>query len=115
MLCQAPAPKPATGDAFEDVLYGSESELDDSDDGAPTQSGRPSKKKQQEQGARLRMDDDEPMDLLAGAASRITSADVSLCVLLALNNLGLQMQPQITAASQARMHPVSEQTRTQER
>ncbi|KAF8070663.1 armadillo-type protein [Lyophyllum atratum] len=71
---EAPATKPATGDAFEDVLYGSESELDDTDDEAPIQASKHPKKKMQEHGARLRMDDDEPMDLLSGAASRITNA-----------------------------------------
>ncbi|KAG5638468.1 hypothetical protein H0H81_012533 [Sphagnurus paluster] len=70
---QAPVPKPATGDVFEDVLYGSESEMDDSDDEAPARSTKHVKKKPQVHGARLRMDDDEPMDLLAGAASRITN------------------------------------------
>jgi len=69
----APANK-RTGDAFEDVLYGSESELDDSDDDAPAQVNKYSRKKPQEHGVRLRMDDDEPMDLLSGAASRITNA-----------------------------------------
>ncbi|KAJ7680501.1 armadillo-type protein [Mycena polygramma] len=69
-----PAVKPATGDAFEDVLYGSESELEDSDDDEPQQrrAPAPGKKKGAEQGARIRIDDDEPMDLLEGAASRIT-------------------------------------------
>ncbi|KAK7005671.1 rRNA processing protein [Favolaschia claudopus] len=67
------AVKPATGDAFEDVLYGSESELDDSDDDEPQQRGQASaKKKGADHGARIRIDDDEPMDLLQGAASRIT-------------------------------------------
>ncbi|KAH9951521.1 ribosomal RNA-processing protein 12 [Amylocystis lapponica] len=52
---EEPASKPAAGgDAFEDVLYGSESEIDDSED-------------------ELRIDDDEPMDLLQGAASRVTN------------------------------------------
>lgn len=58
-----------TGDAFEDVLYGSESEPEDSDDERPT-SGKP-KRKGLESGARLRLDQDEPMDLLQGASSRI--------------------------------------------
>jgi len=55
------------------VLYGSESELDDSDDEvaeAPT-SGLKNKKVRQD--VRLRVDDDEPMDLLQGAATRVTS------------------------------------------
>ncbi|CAL1707164.1 unnamed protein product [Somion occarium] len=72
---EEPTAKPAAGDAFEDVLYGSESELDDSDDEMP--SGRQDRagKRKDNGGARLRVDDDEPMDLLAGAASRITSAN----------------------------------------
>jgi len=71
---KGPPAKLATGDAFEDVLYGSESELDDSDDEGPSiRSNTPSKRKSADQGARLRIDDDEPMDLLQGAASRITN------------------------------------------
>lgn len=63
--------KGRTGDAFEDVVYGSESELEDSDD-EEEDGGRPAKG-QSGKGVRLRVDDDEPMDLLAGAASRVTS------------------------------------------
>ncbi|THH08369.1 hypothetical protein EW145_g2754 [Phellinidium pouzarii] len=66
----------ATGDAFEDVLYGSESELEGSDDdhtvGAQTVAKKG--KKSKGTGARLRIDDDEPMDLLHGANTRITNA-----------------------------------------
>ena len=70
-VLQVPKAKPTAGDAFEDVLYGSESELEDSDEedgpfGA-------SKRRGKDVGARLRVDDDEPMDLLSGAASRVTS------------------------------------------
>lgn len=69
-----PSAKPVAGDAFEDVLYGSESELDDSDEedgpSQPTKGGR----KTQTGGARIRADGDLPMDLLSGAASGITSA-----------------------------------------
>ncbi|KAG6903066.1 hypothetical protein C0995_006253 [Termitomyces sp. Mi166 len=68
-----PITRHVTGDAFEDILYGSESELDDSDDDVPIQSKNQQNKKQSEQGTRLRLDDDEPMDLLSGAASRITN------------------------------------------
>lgn len=63
------------------MLYGSESELDDSDDEvteAPT-SGLKNKKVQQD--VRLRVDDDEPMDLLQGAATRITSMSNSFTAL----------------------------------
>ncbi|KAF9501928.1 ribosomal RNA-processing protein 12 [Pleurotus eryngii] len=65
--------KPATGTAFEDVLYGSESELSDSDeeDAGSRQPGKT--KAKTSRGAQLRVDDDEPMDLLSGAASRITN------------------------------------------
>ncbi len=51
-------------------MYGSESEIEDSDEDThiPT-----SEKKNIGQGARLRLDDDEPMDLLQGAAVKITS------------------------------------------
>lgn len=58
------------------MLYGSESELDDSDEEgeAPQRSAITGKqRKGGDYAARLRVDDDEPMDLLAGAASRITS------------------------------------------
>ncbi|KAF8973157.1 NUC173-domain-containing protein [Flammula alnicola] len=65
--------KAAAGDAFEDVLYGSESELDDSDDENEAPAAG-SKHKNTAQGVRLRMDDDEPMDLLSGAATRVTNA-----------------------------------------
>ena len=68
-----PKAKPVAGDAFEDVLYGSESELDDSDDEDGPAQNNASKRKGKDTGARLRVDDDEPMDLLSGAASRVTS------------------------------------------
>jgi ribosomal RNA-processing protein 12 len=72
---QPSSAKPAVGDAFEDVLYGSESELDESDDEEPGRhSNAQLKRKGAKGGARLRADDDEPMDLLEGAATRITSA-----------------------------------------
>ncbi|KAJ8077206.1 pre-rRNA processing protein [Marasmius tenuissimus] len=65
---------PATGDAFEDIIYGSESELDDSDDEQAPSRAEPRTSKKQPHGVRLRMDDDEPMDLLRGVASRVTNA-----------------------------------------
>ncbi|KAF4621075.1 hypothetical protein D9613_000384 [Agrocybe pediades] len=64
----------ATGDAFEDVLYGSESELEDSDDDQAPDAPQGSKKRGAGQDVRLRMDDDEPMDLLQGASTRVTNA-----------------------------------------
>ena len=71
---QVQASKPAAGDAFEDVLYGSESELGDSDDEEAEQAPRAQGRKGNAGGARLRVDDDQPMDLLSGAASGVTSA-----------------------------------------
>ncbi|KIY44425.1 NUC173-domain-containing protein [Fistulina hepatica ATCC 64428] len=71
-----PDPKAKAGDAFEDVLYGSESESkSDSDD--EVQAGRLSakskKSKSSQYGTQLRVDDDEPMDLLQGVSMRLTS------------------------------------------
>ncbi|KAF6760152.1 ribosomal RNA-processing protein 12 [Ephemerocybe angulata] len=74
------APKAAAGDAFEDVLYGSESELGDDDDDdeemAPAQSTSKGKKAPaaSNAGVRLRVDNDEPMDLLHNISSKVTSA-----------------------------------------
>ncbi|EIW83040.1 NUC173-domain-containing protein [Coniophora puteana RWD-64-598 SS2] len=84
---QAPA---RSGDAFEDVLYGSESEADSSDDDddarGPSKGGRAAAAAQRQNqkgagkrhgldgGMHIRMDDgDEPMDLLAGASARLTN------------------------------------------
>ncbi|KAG1771700.1 armadillo-type protein [Suillus occidentalis] len=65
---------------LKDVLYGSESELDDSDEdeqvSRPTGMAGP-KRRGVEQGVRLRVDDDEPMDLLQGVASRLTNAQAN--------------------------------------
>ncbi|KAL4078409.1 armadillo-type protein [Scleroderma yunnanense] len=66
-----------TGDAFEDVLYGSESEYEDTDDEKPAGHSTAGNNKGAKYGVRLRADDDEPMDLLQGAASRVTSAPVN--------------------------------------
>ena len=65
--------RPATGDAFEDVLYTSDSELGDSDEDDGEVAAPTGKHKGGDFAARLRLDNDEPMDLLSGAASRITS------------------------------------------
>ncbi|KAF8586684.1 NUC173-domain-containing protein [Ramaria rubella] len=68
-----------TGDAFEDVLYGSESEIEDSDDDTgdhpptrQTTASRTRLTRKRDKGARLRIDDDEPMDLLHGVAEQLT-------------------------------------------
>ncbi|KAG8802920.1 hypothetical protein FRC17_006313, partial [Serendipita sp. 399] len=72
------------GDAFEDVIYGSESELDDSDEdeGQEKLSKSRVKEKAYKSGrrdlrgaTRLRIDDDEPMDLLDGAAGKLIASN----------------------------------------
>jgi len=73
-LIQLPPPKPVAGDAFEDVLYGSESEIEDSEGESVHD---PVSRKKNDGGARLRLDDEEPMDLLQGATGKITSKYVS--------------------------------------
>jgi ribosomal RNA-processing protein 12 len=77
-VLQVQSTRPATGDAFEDVLYGSESELEESDDERPSGHAPASKTKSSVGGARIRVDDDEPMDLLEGVVSRITSTPLIL-------------------------------------
>lgn len=73
-----PAPKATAGDAFEDILYGSESELDESDEEHTVGRQMAAKKKGKDAGARLRVDNDEPMDLLHGANTRVTSESGTL-------------------------------------
>ncbi|CAE7160736.1 unnamed protein product [Rhizoctonia solani] len=79
----APA-RVATGDAFEDVLYGSDSDSSDADSEAeskPTEGQKRKDKtkpgsKAQKAGMRIRLDNDEPMDLLHGSATRLTTSNV---------------------------------------
>jgi ribosomal RNA-processing protein 12 len=102
--------KPATGAAFEDVLYGSESESEAGDsDGGETQNPQ---KRNQPRGARLRVDDDEPMDLLEGAATRVTS--MFLAFVFGSKLTKTQMLAQIVVSSQAKTLPVSRPTRNLE-
>ncbi|CEL62196.1 Ribosomal RNA-processing protein 12 OS=Saccharomyces cerevisiae (strain ATCC 204508 / S288c) GN=RRP12 PE=1 SV=1 [Rhizoctonia solani AG-1 IB] len=70
-----------TGDAFEDVLYGSDSDASDADSDAeskPAKGQKPKDKSKsdsriQKSGMRIRLDNDEPMDLLHGSAARLTT------------------------------------------
>jgi len=55
-------------------LYASESDLSDSDEGEKEVTATNSKRRGGDFAARIRLDDDEPMDLLSGAASRFTNA-----------------------------------------
>ncbi|QRV82799.1 ribosomal RNA-processing protein 12 [Ceratobasidium sp. AG-Ba] len=68
--------KVTTGDAFEDVLYGSDS--DESDAGSTVASSKPSKnqKGKSKTDMRIRLDNDDPMDLLHGSAARLTTDSV---------------------------------------
>ena len=54
-------------------MYASESDLSDSDEGEEEVTATNSKRRGGDFAARIRLDDDEPMDLLSGAASRFTS------------------------------------------
>ncbi|CAG8760832.1 3809_t:CDS:2, partial [Acaulospora colombiana] len=81
-LYKGPSKKATTGDAFEDVLYGSESEVEDSDteevaSKKTAQKGAPKKggKEDWNGATRLRVDDDEPMDLLEGTAGKLITAN----------------------------------------
>lgn len=79
-MIQLPPPKRVAGDAFEDVLYGSDSEMEDSEDDFTHEPV--SRKKNYGDAARLRLDDEEPMDLLQGATNKITSTffvSISYC------------------------------------
>ncbi|KAH7335724.1 armadillo-type protein [Rhizoctonia solani] len=70
-----------TGDAFEDVLYGSDSDLSHADfetESKPTKGQKPNDRSKSDSrahksGMRIRLDNDEPMDLLHGSAARLTT------------------------------------------
>jgi len=70
---EEPSKKPITGDAFEDVLYASESDLEGSDEDEEEVAATTGKRRGGDFSARLRLDNDEPMDLLSGVAARVTS------------------------------------------
>ncbi|KAF8748955.1 NUC173 protein [Rhizoctonia solani] len=77
---EAPA-RTTTGDAFEDVLYGSDSDSSDGDSETESKPSTAQKAKdrsnsdgkKQKSGMRIRLDNDEPMDLLHGSAARLTT------------------------------------------
>ena len=68
----------AAEDAFDEVLYGSESEDELSDEETVHSRAQQGKagKDHFTKGARLRVDDDDPMDLLHGANTRVTSENI---------------------------------------
>lgn len=94
------------------MLYGSESEPDDSDEEgeAPQRSANAGKqRKGGDYAARLRVDDDEPMDLLAGAASRITSMHFHF--FLAIFNFDpLHVMVVLISLPHVRRRPISSET-----
>ncbi|KAG9002109.1 hypothetical protein FRB90_011442 [Tulasnella sp. 427] len=73
-----PQPRVSTGNAFEDVLYGSDSDTSDNETEAEQRRkakiavSTAAKAKQRE--PRLRMDDDVPLDLIHGTAAHISTA-----------------------------------------
>ncbi|KAG8861736.1 hypothetical protein FRB96_002694 [Tulasnella sp. 330] len=72
------APKTSTGNAFDDVLYGSDSDMDDGEAEADRLRQEETNDKNRNEGRklRLRIDDDDPMDLLAGTAGNIKSVGI---------------------------------------
>ena len=63
--------KPVTGSTFEDVLYGDDSDSEAEDD-EEDENSRGRKKRGVHTGARLRVDNDQPMDLLESAVTQVT-------------------------------------------
>ncbi|KAG8998021.1 hypothetical protein FRB93_013914 [Tulasnella sp. JGI-2019a] len=72
------APKVSTGNAFDDVLYGSDSDIgdDEAEGDRLRQEEATDKKKAKGREVRLRVDDDDPMDLLAGTAGNIKAVGI---------------------------------------
>jgi len=66
------APKLAAGSTFEDVLYGSDSESEAEDHEEENTEGN-KKRGSVHGGARLRIDNDQPMDLLESAVTQVAS------------------------------------------
>ena len=72
--CQVPGVhNPATGSTFEDVLYAQDSESEVEDDGGEGNTRGRKKRGDVRGGVRLRIDNDQPMDLLESAATQVTS------------------------------------------
>ena len=72
--CQTPGiHKPVAGSTFEDVLYGDDSESEAEDDEEEENTRGRRKRGNVHGGARLRIDNDQPMDLLESAVTQVTS------------------------------------------
>ena len=67
-----PVHKTVAGSTFEDVLYGDDSNSEAEDDEEENTGGR-KKRRDVHGGARLRIDNDQPMDLLESAVTQVTS------------------------------------------
>jgi hypothetical protein len=100
-------------DVFEDVIYGSESEVDSEEEEAKGIK-RPLKSalKRPNGAARLRADGDDPMDLLEGVGAHGLTCEHSY--LWRTGSLGLlggfQLVNTRCVANRVRMHPSSRQT-----
>ncbi len=112
---QEPAERPG-GDAFEDVIYGSESEIDSEEEGAKgnAQNKRPLKSalKRSNSPGRLRADGDDPLDLLEGVGAHglICECSYSLSDLVIGSNWTGRSSP-IQEAPQTRPRSVQIQDR----
>lgn len=72
--CQEPGVnKLVTGSTFEDVLYGDDSDSEAEDDEEEENTRGRKKRGDVRGGARLRVDNDQPMDLLESAVTQVTS------------------------------------------
>jgi len=71
------------------VLYGSESDLSDSNEDEEEVTATTGKRRGGDFSARLRLDDDEPLDLLSGAATRVTSETTPCPPLITVSQISL--------------------------
>jgi ribosomal RNA-processing protein 12 len=83
------APKAKRGEGFEEVLYGSESDSDGSEEEGEEEVQQRGKRKKDHGGAQLRMDDDEPMDLLEGVGGHLSGDNEPGFILRSYSNISL--------------------------
>lgn len=67
------AHKPVAESTFEDVIYGDDSDSEAEDEEEEENTGSRKKRGDTHGGARLRVDNDQPMDLLESAVTQVTS------------------------------------------
>lgn len=99
------------------MLYASESDLSDSDEDEEEVAATTGKRRGGDFATRLRLDDDEPMDLLSGAAPRFTSKQHPLLSTDNERNHKNTLKVQKVAADPNRdkMLPTSKRTKRQAR